>query len=58
MYRCYFTRDGRIVMGASLELETLSEAIAEGHEMLTKQPRDKNLSGIEIWQGTSFLYTA
>jgi hypothetical protein len=58
MYRCHFTKNGRIVLGESLTAETLEDAILEGERMLAEKAAAENLDGIEIWARASFLYTS
>ena len=58
MYRCHFTLNGRIVLGESLDAETLADAISEGERIFAEKSATENLDGIEIWARTAFLYTS
>jgi hypothetical protein len=55
-YRCYFIRNGRIVLGYDINLERLVDAVTHGHAILKMQPKSANFSGIEIWHGESRVY--
>jgi hypothetical protein len=57
MYRCYLVRDGRIVMGDDLNVDTFDEAIARGRQLLAAQPDAEEFSGIEIWHRAKLLYS-
>jgi hypothetical protein len=56
MYRCYFTRRGRILSEIFLETALLPEAIAMGHRLLKERAQSQDLDGIEIWYGGKLLY--
>jgi hypothetical protein len=58
MFRCYFTRSGRIAMGENLDSVTLDEAIASGEKMLTERADGDDFDGIEIWDCAAFLYAS
>jgi hypothetical protein len=57
MYRCYLLRNGRIVRGDNLDVETLDKAIADGFRLLAMGERSGPFSGMEIWRGASLLYS-
>ncbi|MDR3531044.1 MAG: hypothetical protein P4L90_10895 [Rhodopila sp.] len=57
MYRCYLIRAGRIAIGDAVNVETLNKAIAHGRRLLAAQPQAEAFTGIEIWRGTSLLYS-
>jgi hypothetical protein len=58
MFRCHFTRSGRIAMGENLDSTTLSEAIASGEKMLTERADTDDYDGIEIWRCAALLYAS
>lgn len=58
MFRCHFTRQGRIAMGENLEATTLAEAIEDGQKMLAERSQEHDLDGIEIWSGPNLLYAS
>jgi hypothetical protein len=58
MYRCNFTQRGRIILEKDLDVITLSEAVAMGHELLEKLALADDLDGIEIWQNVKLLYAS
>lgn len=57
MYRCYLICGGRIAKGDDLDVDTLNEAILHGRMLLATQPQSEHFIGIEIWRGTSLLYS-
>jgi hypothetical protein len=56
MFRCHFTKAGRIVLGDNLEVATLEQAINEGWRLLAEKTPADDLEGFEIWQCSAFLY--
>lgn len=57
MYRCYLICGGRIAKGDDLDVDTLDDAILSGRMLLATQPQADCFTGIEIWLGTSLLYS-
>ena len=58
MYRCYFTRKGKIVAGENLEAGSLHDAIEQGRRMLAERATTEVVDGIEIWQDTLLLFSS
>jgi hypothetical protein len=58
MYRCHFTQRGRIVLGENLEVMSLCDAVAAGHQMLVDMAGSQDLDGLEIWDGVKLIYTS
>jgi hypothetical protein len=58
MYRCHFTRNGRIVAGDELDADALEEAIQEAWSKLTGRGRAESVDGFEIWQGAQLLHAS
>ena len=58
MYRCHFTRQKRIVAGENLRAMTLRDAIEEAEAMLALRPGADQISGFEIWDRATLLYTS
>lgn len=57
MYRCHFTKHGRVAQGENLAAATLDEAIEESRRLLADKPASDALDGFEIWEGPSLLYS-
>jgi hypothetical protein len=57
MYRCYVIRNGRIASGEDLDVESLATAVAHGRRLLAARMRTGMFSGMEIWSGTSLIYS-
>ncbi|PPQ30123.1 hypothetical protein [Rhodopila globiformis] len=57
MYRCYLIRNGRIVRGDNLDAATLEQAVADGRRLLALRSRSGPFSGIEIWSGSTLVYS-
>jgi hypothetical protein len=56
MYRCYFTRNGRIADGYNLDVLTLDAAIATGRKILADTLDFDQCDGLEIWLDRALLY--
>jgi hypothetical protein len=56
MFRCHFTKSGRIAQGENLDVATLEQAIREGWRLLTEKTPDDGLEGFEIWHCSAFLF--
>jgi hypothetical protein len=55
-YRCYVIQGGRIIAGEDIDAAALDEAKAAGFRMVEERSDSYQIDGIEIWQGSSFLY--
>jgi len=58
MFRCHFTKDGRIVQGENLDVNTLERAIAEGQRLLAEKTPADDMDGFEIWQCAQLLHSS
>jgi hypothetical protein len=58
LYRCHFTKAGRIAQGENLDAEALAQAIREGWRLLIEKAPADALDGFEIWQCATFLYSS
>jgi hypothetical protein len=56
VFRCHFTKAGRIVLGENLEVTELAQAIAEGWRLLAEKTQTDDLEGFEIWHCSDFLF--
>jgi hypothetical protein len=57
MYRCYLIRNGRIVEGDDLDVETPAAAVARGRRLIAERSNTAAFSGLEIWCGASLVYS-
>jgi hypothetical protein len=58
MYRCHFTRRGRIIQTKHLEAGSLAEGVALAHRMLAQIAVCKDADGLEIWENARLLYAS
>jgi hypothetical protein len=56
IYRCYVVQGGRIIAGEDIDAAALDEAKTAGFRMVEERSDSRQIDGIEIWQGPSFLY--
>jgi hypothetical protein len=55
-YRCYVVQGGRIIAAEDIDAAALDEAKMAGFRMVEERSDSCQIDGIEIWQGSSFLY--
>lgn len=57
MFRCHFTRRGRIVQGQDLDAKTLEGAKSEAHRLLSESILDDKFDGFEVWERANMLFS-
>jgi hypothetical protein len=55
-YRCYVVQGGRIIAAEDIDAAALDEAKMAGFRMVEERSDSCQIDGIEIWQGSSFLF--
>jgi hypothetical protein len=58
LFRCHFSKEGRIVQGENLDVYTLELAVVEGQRLLTEKAPADDLDGFEIWQDATLCYAS